>query len=196
MVKERETVLNLTFGNFCTPKTGVRVFKIFEMQKENLKQVVNLQVTDGLTVAVLQHQTHEFIMPTKDVALGYGVSPGTIRNHQASHSDDLVYGRHYIKGVDLIDTLTNSQPHAIYWTKSGIIRLGFIIQSKRGKMFRDWAETVVLQALSPQLPKSLPDAPKRRHNRLSQERLVGILADVAKIDDRDLRLSLISKLGV
>lgn len=196
MVKERETVLNLTFGNFCTPKTGVRVFKIFEMQKENLKQVVNLQVTDGLTVAVLQHQTHEFIMPTKDVALGYGVSPGTIRNHQASHSDDLVYGRHYIKGVDLIDTLTNSQPHAIYWTKSGIIRLGFIIQSKRGKMFRDWAETVVLQALSPQLPKSLPDAPKRRHNRLSQERLVGILADVAKIDDRELRLSLISKLGV
>ncbi len=196
MVKERETVLNLTFGNFCTPKTGVRVFKIFEMQKENLKQVVNLQVTDGLTVAVLQHQTHEFIMPTKDVALGYGVSPGTIRNHQASHSDDLVYGRHYIKGVDLIDTLTNSQPHAIYWTKSGIIRLGFIIQSKRGKMFRDWAETVVLQALSPQLPKSLPDAPKRRHNRLSQERLVGILADVARIDDRELRLSLISKLGV
>lgn len=153
MVKERETVLNLTFGNFCTPKTGVRVFKIFEMQKENLKQVVNLQVTDGLTVAVLQHQTHEFIMPTKDVALGYGVSPGTIRNHQASHSDDLVYGRHFIKGVDLIDTLTNSQPHAIYWTKSGIIRLGFIIQSKRGKMFRDWAETVVLQVLSPQLPK-------------------------------------------
>ncbi len=196
MVKERETVLNLTFGNFCTPKTGVRVFKIFEMQKENLKQVVNLQVTDGLTVAVLQHQTHEFIMPTKDVALGYGVSPGTIRNHQASHSDDLVYGRHFIKGVDLIDTLTNSQPHAIYWTKSGIIRLGFIIQSKRGKMFRDWAETVVLQALSPQLPKSLPDAPKRRHNRLSQERLVGILADVARIDDRELRLSLISKLGV
>ena len=196
MVKERETVLNLNFGNFCTPKTGVRVFKIFEMQKENLKQVVNLQVTDGLTVAVLQHQTHEFIMPTKDVALGYGVSPGTIRNHQASHSDDLVYGRHFIKGVDLIDTLTNSQPHAIYWTKSGIIRLGFIIQSKRGKMFRDWAETVVLQALSPQLPKSLPDAPKRRHNRLSQERLVGILADVARIDDRELRLSLISKLGV
>ena len=196
MVKERETVLNLTFGNFCTPKTGVRVFKIFEMQKENLKQVVNLQVTDGLTVAVLQHQTHEFIMPTKDVALGYGVSPGTIRNHQASHSDDLVYGRHYIKGVDLIDTLTNSQPHAIYWTKSGIIRLGFIIQSKRGKMFRDWAETVVLQALSPQLPKSLPDAPKRRHNRLSQERLVSILADVTRIEEKELRLSLISKLGV
>lgn len=166
------------------------------MQTENLKQVVNLRVTDGLTVAVLQHQTYEFLMPTKDVALGYGVSAGTIRNHQSSHSDDLVYGRHFIKGVDLMDTLANSQPHAVYWTKSGIIRLGFIIQSKRGKIFRDWAETVVLQTLSPQLPKSLPDVTKRRHNRLSQERLVSILADVARIEEKELRLSLISKLGL
>ena len=166
------------------------------MTKENLQQVVNLQVTDGLTVAIVQHQTHEFIMPTKDVALGYGVSPGTIRNHQASHSDDLVYGRHFIKGVDLTDTLGNIQPHAVYWTKSGIVRLGFIIQSKRGKMFRDWAESVILKALSPELPKSLPEVKKRNHNRLSQDRLIGILSDVAKIDSKELRLSLIAKLGV
>ena len=166
------------------------------MQRENLQQVVNLQVTDGLTVAVLQHQTFEFLMPTKDVALGYGVSAGTIRNHQASHSDDLVYGKHFIKGVDLTDTLGNMQPHAVYWTKSGIVRLGFIIQSKRGKMFRDWAETVILQALSPELPKALPPVKKRNHNRLSQDRLISILSDVAKVEDRELRLSLISKLGV
>ena len=159
-------------------------------------QVVNLQVTEGLTVAVFQNQSHEFVMPVRDVALGYGVASGTIRNQLSKNFDEFIEGRHYIKGVAFCDTLPNIQPHAIYWTKSGIIRLGFIIQSKRGKMFRDWAETVVLQALSPQLPKSLPDAPKRRHNRLSQERLVGILADVARIDDRELRLSLISKLGV
>ena len=47
------------------------------MLKENLKQVVNLQVTDGLTVAVIQNQTYEFLMLSKDVALGYGVSAGT-----------------------------------------------------------------------------------------------------------------------
>ena len=159
-------------------------------------QVVNLQVTEGLTVAVFQNQSHEFVMPVRDVALGYGVASGTIRNQLSKNFDEFIEGRHYIKGVAFCDTLPNIQPHAIYWTKAGVVRLGFFIKSERAKMFRDWAETVVLQALSPQLPKSLPDAPKRRHNRLSQERLVGILADVARIDDRDLRLSLISKLGV
>lgn len=166
------------------------------MQKENLKQVVNLQVTDGLTVAVLQHQTYEFLMPTKDVAIGYGISAGTIRNHQSSHSDDLVYGRHFIKGVDLTDTLANSQPHAVYWTKAGVVRLGFFIKSERAKMFRDWAETVIIQVLSPQIPKNLPAIPKRNHNRLTQDRMISILADVARIDDKALRLSLISKLGL
>ena len=159
-------------------------------------QVVNLQVTEGLTVAVFQNQSHEFVMPVRDVALGYGVASGTIRNQLSKNFDEFIEGRHYIKGVAFCDTLPNIQPHAIYWTKAGVVRLGFFIKSERAKMFRDWAETVVLQALSPQLPKSLPDSPKRRHNRLSQERLVGILADVARIDDRELRLSLISKLGV
>ena len=166
------------------------------MQKENLQQVVNLQVTDGLTVAVLQHQTHEFLMPVKDVAFGYGVSAGTIRKHLSEKQDEFKEGRHYIKGVTFSNTLGNIQPHAVYWTKAGIVRLGFFIKSERAKIFRDWAEGVILQALSPELPKALPPIQKRNHNRLSQDRLIGILSDVAKIDDRDLRLSLIAKLGV
>lgn len=166
------------------------------MTTENLQQVVNLQVTDGLTVAVLQHQTHEFLMPVKDVAFGYGVSAGTIRKHLSEKQDEFKEGRHYIKGVTFSNTLGNIQPHAVYWTKAGIVRLGFFIKSERAKIFRDWAEGVILQALSPELPKALPPIQKRNHNRLSQDRLIGILSDVAKIDDRDLRLSLIAKLGV
>ena len=42
------------------------------LQKEN-QQVLNLQVTDGLTVAVIQDSSFEFLMTTKDVATGYGV---------------------------------------------------------------------------------------------------------------------------
>ena len=166
------------------------------MQKENLQQVVNLQVTDGLTVAVLQHQTHEFLMPVKDVAFGYGCSTGNVRNQMFRNQDEFIEGRHYIKGVSLSNTLENIQPHAVYWTKAGIVRLGFFIKSERAKMFRDWAEGVILQALSPELPKNLPPIVKRNHNRLSQDRLIGILSDVAKIDSKELRLSLISKLGV
>ena len=157
-------------------------------------QVVNLQVTEGLTVAVFQNQSHEFVMPVRDVALGYGVASGTIRNQLSKNFDEFIEGRHYIKGVAFCDTLPNIQPHAIYWTKAGVIRLGFFIKSDRAKLFRDWAENVILNVIAK--PVSLPPVTKRRHNRLSQERLVGILADVARIDDRELRLSLISKLGV
>lgn len=166
------------------------------MTTENLKQVINLQVTDGLTVAVFQNQTHEFVMPVKDVALGYGVSTGTIRKHLSEKPDEFIEGRHYVKGVTFGNTLPNIQPHAVYWTKAGIVRLGFFIKSERAKLFRDWAESVILQALSPQLPANLPAVQKRKHNRLTQERMISILSDVAKIDDKELRLSLISKLGV
>lgn len=160
------------------------------------QQIINLQVTDGLTVAVLQHQTHEFLMPVKDVAVGYGVSAGTIRKHLFEKPDEFTEGRHFIKGVTFGNTLPNIQPHAVFWTKAGIVRLGFFIKSDRAKMFRDWAENVILRAVAPQLPKNLPAVQKRKHNRLTNERLISILIDVNKIEDKALRLSLIEKLGI
>lgn len=166
------------------------------MNAQTQQQIMNLQVTDGLAVAVLQHQAHEFLMPVKDVALGYGVSSGNIRNQMFRNQDELLEGKHYVKGVCLSNTLSNIQPHAVFWTKAGIVRLGFFIKSERAKMFRDWAENVILQAVTPQLPANLPVVQKRKHNRLTNERIIGILADIAKIDDKELRLSLIEKLGI
>ena len=163
------------------------------MLKENFQQL-NLQVTDGLAVAVIQNPNYEFVMSVKDVALGYGVSSGNIRNQMFRNQDEFIEGKHFVKGVCFSNALPKVQPHAIYWTKAGVIRLGFFIKSERAKAFRDWAEKIVLEVTAP--PANLPMPIKRRHNRLSQERLVGILADVARIDDRELRLSLISKLGV
>lgn len=52
---------------------------------------------------------------------------------------------------------------------------------------------VALNEKSKGYPK-LP--PKRKHNRLTQSRLVAILADVAKIEDKEIRLSLMQKLGI
>ena len=69
-------------------------------------------------------------------------------------------------------------------------------------MFRDWAEDLVVnkideayqvQAQVQQL-SLFPEPVKRNHNRLTKDRLVDILADVAKIDDKSIRLSLIDKL--
>ena len=163
------------------------------MLKENFQQL-NLQVTDGLAVAVIQNPNYEFVMSVKDVALGYGVSSGNIRNQMFRNQDEFIEGKHFVKGVCFSNALPKVQPHAIYWTKAGVIRLGFFIKSERAKLFRDWAENVILNVIA--RPVSLPPVPKRRHNRLSQERLVSILADVARIEEKELRLSLISKLGV
>lgn len=162
------------------------------MTTEKQQQVLNLQVTDGLAVAVIQNPNYEFLMPTKDVAKGYGISAGTIRKHQERYKDDFVLGKHFVKGATISHTLSKVQPHAVFWTKAGIVRLGFFIKSERAKLFRDWAESVILEVTSP--PATLPPVPKRNHNRLTQGRLVDILADVAKIENKELRLSLLSKL--
>lgn len=155
---------------------------------------MHLQVTDGLAVAVIQNPNFEFIMPVKDVALGYGVSAGTIRKQLFEHKDEFIEGRHFVKGVTFGNTLRNAQPHQVFWTKQGIIRLGFSIKSQRAKLFRDWAESVILNYSAPAV--QLPEVTKRKHNRLTQERMISILADVCKIEDNQLRLSIISKLGV
>ncbi len=166
------------------------------MQKE-----IKMQVTAELAVNVIPNQNYDYVMTTKEVAHGYGVSPQNIREHQRVN-DDFVEGKHFVKGVSFSDTLgKNAQPHQIFWTKRGIVRLGFFIKSEQAKLFRDWAEDLIINLLEAGenflQPVPVLQAPKKRnHNRLSQERLVSILADVARIEEKELRLSLISKLGV
>ena len=166
------------------------------MQKE-----IKMQVTAELAVNVIPNQNYDYVMTTKEVAHGYGVSPQNIREHQRCN-DDFVEGKHFVKGNSFSDTLgKNAQPHQIFWTKRGVIRLGFFIKSEQAKLFRDWAEDVIINVLENgdnflQPVPVLPAPKKRNHNRLTQERMIGILADVAKIEDSALRLSLISKLGL
>lgn len=162
---------------------------------------MNLKVTEELTVTVLPNSDFEFLMTTKEVAHAYDVSPQNIREHQRVN-DDFIEGKHFIKGVRISDTLgKNAQPHQVFWTKRGIVRLGFFIKSERSKLFRDWAEDLIINLLEAgenflQPVPVLQASKKRNHNRLTQDRMIGILADVAKIEDSVLRLSLISKLGV
>ena len=164
------------------------------IQTNNSK--LTLQVMNDLTVQLYTNPKFDFLMDTKTVALGYGVSASTIKSNKHNHSDELIEGKHYVygKAVQNMDTLSNFQPHTLLWTKSGIIRLGFFIKSERAKAFRDWAEKIVLEVSAP--PANLPMPVKRNHNRLTQDRMISILADVAKIEDKSLRMSIISKLGV
>lgn len=143
-------------------------------------------------------------MTTKEVANGYGISEYAIRVSKMRHENELIEGKHFVIAEKVAVTKCNGDlkiPHnAVLWTKRGIVRLGFFIKSERAKLFRDWAEELIIKVDEQKdlfgkvvVPKALP---KRKHNRLTPTRMVEILADVAKIEDRNLRLSLIQKLGV
>lgn len=171
------------------------------MEKMNEKQTLSLQVTDGLTVTVLPDSNHEFLMATNEVAVGYGTSYYAVQKTLYRNDTEFIEGKHYATAKTICPHDSKTPHNKIFWTKRGIVRLGFFIKSDRARIFRDWAEELVLSKSKPrqqtlfEVPqKQLPA--RRNHNRLTSDRLLSIMADVAKIDDREIRLSLTSKLMV
>lgn len=186
--------------------------------KKNKATLVPMTVTEGLTVNILPSEQYEFLMTTKEVAVGYGTSDYVVRKTMLRHSDELIEGKHYVLGKDLnseggtkcptlekgvtkCPTLDNIQPHQVFWTKRGVVRLGFFITSDMAKLFRDWAEDLII-AIDEQTDlfgiavpfKELPK--KRNHNRLTQGRLLDIMISISKIEDSQIRKELTEKLGL
>lgn len=94
---------------------------------------------------------HEFLMTTKQVAKGYGCSESVLRSHKRKRSDgeypELIEGKHFVSSVQKMDARRNLEKTVVYWTKRGVIRLGFWIETERAKIFRDWAEELILGAV-------------------------------------------------
>jgi hypothetical protein len=162
-------------------------------------KAISLTVTEGLTVTVLPSSDHEFLMSTSEVAKGYGVSYENIRQHKFANTREFVEGKHYVSAVSISNSDKKTPHNKVFWTKRGIVRLGFFIKSEPAKLFRDWAEELIIkfeeqkdlfgvEVKNRQLPA------KRKINRLSQERLLNIMADVCQIDDKELRLKISTKL--
>lgn len=171
--------------------------------KKEETEAMSLTVTEGLTVTILPSSDHEFVMSTKEVSSGYGISEYTLRRHKMEHSSELLEGKHYMTAVQFMNgkpkSLLNLPHNSTLWTKRGIVRLGFFIKSNQAKLFRDWAEELVIERLEKQLtlfevPVQKQLSATHRHNRLTPGRLLSIMADVARIDDRDIRLSITNKL--
>lgn len=153
---------------------------------------------EGLAVNVLPSEQYEFLMTTKEVSHGYGTTEYAIRMSKARHDDELKEGKHYVVGVT--KCYGGNIPHnAVLWTKAGIVRLGFFIKSERAKLFRDWAENLIIK-LSEQPDLFGAPAPvnrlpkKRKHNRLTSSRINRILTIICQIDDRELRLKLTNEI--
>src|ERR1035437_7339318 len=227
-----------------------------------------MTVTEGVIVNVIPNSEHEYLMPTSEVAIGYGCTEGTFRNAIYRHGDELLEGKHWIKtvtnshtlvdstGVTKRDTRTqnkNLQTTQTFWTKRGIVRLGFFIKSERAKLFRNWAEDLkIKKSITPRIAiileameivggqrrlsehlgigestlseivhekgkpgkemidfvtancqnivalgipvKVIAKRPVvRNQKRVDNKRLTALLVDVCRIEDTELRLSIVSK---
>jgi hypothetical protein len=172
--------------------------------KNEVGNLLPMTVTEGVTVNVLPNAHHEYMMTVSEVANGYGTTKYAIFKALHRNSAELVEGKHVVKGVDILSTHATRgiiQPNSFLLTKRGIVRLGFFIKSERAKLFRDWAEELVIEKVEQHRQQTLFDVPARqlpanrtRANRLTSDRLLSIMADVARIDDREVRLSIANKL--
>lgn len=163
---------------------------------------VNLTVQEGLTVQVFPNAEHEFLMTTKMVAHGYGVSKYAVLK-TVQRNADVIEGKHFLRGVDILSTPNNGeiQDNSMLFTKRGIVRLGFFIKSERAKLFRDWAEDLIIAKMEGGEQGTLFEVPvqhklpaKRKHNRLTPERVLDIMSDVCQIQDYELRTRIVNKL--
>lgn len=119
-----------------------------------------------LSQARICPEFQEWALPTKLVAEGFGCGVEAIRSHKSRNASELREGRHWIKRID------DDNIARIYWSRRGIIRLGFLIDSDRAKQFRDVCEDFVLsvqpeppttpendQRCNPQHPPALTESP-------------------------------------
>ena len=154
--------------------------------------LLSMTVTEGITVNVLPNRQHEFLMTTREVAAGYGVSEWLIRKHKENHPDELLEGTHFLGNVNIIHAATPGSSRGTLWTKRGIVRLGFFIRSERARLFRDWAEDLVLAVVDKPAAQPVPSG--RRINRLTPERVIDLLSDVCRIEDKELRERIVNKI--
>lgn len=101
---------------------------------------------------IVEDGKHGFLLSTREVAAGYGVSESVIRSHKSNQADELVEGKHFLRVQNMdAQNLTGNKMvrEVILWTKRGIVRLGFFIKSQRAKEFRDWAEDYIVDSNKP-----------------------------------------------
>ena len=102
-------------------------------------------------IEIIEDSKFDFLLTTKEVAKGYGMSVENIRSQKSNHKDELIEGKHFLSNFPIFN---GKQTRKItVWTKRGVIRLGFFIKSERAKKFRDWSEDLILDKMDITEPK-------------------------------------------
>ncbi len=122
-----QNVFIKTFYYICPTKKQKR------METKIIKEVC----FKDLYLIVYPDYTHEWLLESNLVAKGYGVEANVISNHKKRNQEELIVGTHWLTSQIV---KSGQRRNIVFWTKRGVIRLGFFIKSERARLFRDWAE--------------------------------------------------------
>jgi hypothetical protein len=104
---------------------------------------MNIQFQD-INLEVVPDKAHEWLLDSAMVAEGYGITESALRKQKSRNQEDLIDGKHWVgQNVPTSSGVQNKT----FWTKKGVIRLGFFVKSEKAKQFRDWAEDLILKVL-------------------------------------------------
>lgn len=105
------------------------------------KELIKVEIGGEVVVEVQPNVEHEWVLSSKDVAEGYGLSASSLRSAKSRYSDELLEGTHWV--VADSNTLGGTQ-QTTYWTKEGVVMLGFFIKTPSAKEFRRWASNYIV----------------------------------------------------
>ena len=116
-------------------------------------ETISVEISDELVVEVQPNVEHEWLLSSKDVAEGYGLSESGLRNTKTRYSDELLEGTHWVLSQN--GTKLGGRP-STYWTKEGVVMLGFFIKTPTAKEFRRWASNFIVEKSKESKAPSIP----------------------------------------
>ena len=111
-------------------------------------KTISIEISDELVVEVQPNVEHEWLLSSKDVAEGYGLSASGLRSVKSKYADELEEGKHYlsVSNTDAQNMTGNSKARNVtMWTKEGVVMLGFFIKTPTAKEFRRWASNFIVE---------------------------------------------------
>lgn len=111
--------------------------------------MVDKSIIERLNIKIIPSDKHEFLVSTKDIAEGYGVTVNAIHNHKQRRADEIVEGTHFIH------TDSVSKKEGLQWTRRGGIKLGMFIHSEIAIEFRNELENLAIRELDNDIQQML-----------------------------------------
>ncbi len=105
-------------------------------------EILKVDISEEVVVEVQPHKEHEWLLSSKDVAESYGLSRSGLTKTKSRYADELEEGKHWV--VTDCHTLGGKQK-TVYWTKEGVVMLGFFIKTPTAKKFRRWASNFIVE---------------------------------------------------